>query len=145
MLQLSLAGAVCGCALQPPAASDTQDDVQFLDRAIEAGPHTREAMWRAAQANADRGPDGVLRLALLQSLPDHPGYDPAAAQRSLRALIAQGTPDNVVLVARWRLAELRNGMQCQGANQDLQTENQELKRRLSRVVEIERQIDSKDR
>jgi len=92
-------------------------------------------MWRQTQA-AERDQDTQLRLALLQSVPDHSGYDPGAAQRNLRNLLAQEPPSDLAAVARVRLDALRSTNQCVG-------ENQELRRRLAEVVNIERQIDNR--
>jgi hypothetical protein len=114
--------------------------LEFLDRALTASASTREAMWRQTQA-ATRNQDTQLRLALMQSVPDHSGYDPAAAQRGLRGVLAQDPPADLAAVARVRLDELRSVSQ---ANQCV-GENQELRRRLAEVVNIERELDNRGR
>jgi len=130
-----------GCALQQSlTASRGTDDLELLDRALTGSPAAREALWRQAQA-ATPGQDTQLRLALLQSVPDHSGYDPASAQRNLRGLLAQDPPADLAAVARVRLDELRA---ASSANQCL-GENQELRRRLAEVVNIERQLDNRGR
>ncbi|HWY26199.1 MAG TPA: hypothetical protein VNX47_14840 [Nevskia sp.] len=111
------------------------DDLDFLDRAVSSAPAAREAMWRET-ASAGHSQDTQLRLALLQSVPDHSGSDPAAAQRNLRNLLAQSPPQDLAAVARIRLDELRSSNQCVG-------ETQELRRRLAEVVNIERNLDSR--
>lgn len=128
-----------GCATWQPSLGGSRgtDDLEFLDRALTGSPATREAMWRQTQA-AERSQDTQLRLALLQSVPDHPGYDPWAAQRNLRGLLAQEPPPDLAAVARVRLDALRSTNQCVG-------ENQELRRRLAEVVNIERQLDNRGR
>ncbi len=128
-----------GCASWQPSlgASHGMDDLEFLDRALIGSPATREAMWRQTQA-AEHSQDTQLRLALLQSVPDHSGYDPAAAQRNLRGLLAQEPTSDLAAVARVRLDALRSANQCVG-------ENQELRRRLAEVVNIERQLDNRGR
>lgn len=122
------------CAVHPSGA-DPVADLQFLHRATDGGSAEREALWRNAQ-NAKHTPDDALRIALLQSVPDHSGYDPAAAQQKLRALAQSPIPE-IAAVAHTRLDELRSGSQCLG-------ETQELRRRLAQVVEIERRIDAKE-
>lgn len=133
----ALAAAVLlgGCASMQPlvARSRSADELEFLDRAMSSGPVTRESMWRDA-VSAGHGPETQLRLALLQSVPDHSGSDPAAAQRNLRNLLAQNPPSDLAAVARVRLDELRANNQCVG-------ETQELRRRLAQVVNIERDLD----
>lgn len=126
-----------GCALRPVVNTSAIDDLEFLGRAMDGNAATREAMWKEAAA-AGHGTDASLRLALLQSVPDHSGYDPAAAQRNLRALLAQNPAEDVAALARVRLDELKLNSQCLGEAQDL-------RRRLTQVVDIERQIDSKRR
>ena len=135
-LNLGLALAVAGCASRPLANSRSVDDLEFLARAMDGSTTLREAMWKETLAAGRNSPDAALRLALLQSVPDHSGYDPAAAQHNLRVLLAQNPPENVAALARVRLSELRSSNQCLG-------ETQELKRRLAQVVDIERQIDGK--
>lgn len=147
---LAASAGLAGCTLfqsqpqpQPPAppppppqqqaASTASADLELLDRALGGTTATREALWRETQA-ADRGQNTQLRIALLQSVPDSPGYDPAAAQRGLRALLAQNPPEEIAVVARVRLSEIKSSSQCLGEAQDL-------RRRLAQVVDIERHID----
>jgi hypothetical protein len=126
------------CAsVRPMTNTRAVDDLEFLARAGEASPAAREVLWKETLAGG-RGPDNLLRIALLQAVPEHSGYDPAAAQRNLRAVLAQDPPDEVAAMARVRLYELRSSSQCLG-------ENQELRKRLAQVVDIERQIDDKRR
>jgi hypothetical protein len=110
------------------------DDVDFMRRAVEGSGPTREAMWKETQA-AERTQNNQLRIAILQSVPDHSGADTAAAQRSLRNLLAQNPPPEIAAVARLRLSELRSSDQCS-------VEAQELRRRLAQVVNIERRFDA---
>ncbi|MDB5973830.1 MAG: hypothetical protein JWR07_590 [Nevskia sp.] len=135
-LSLGIALAIAGCATRPPANTRSVDDLEFFERAMDGSASLREAMWRETAAAGRNNPDAALRLALLQSIPDHSSYDPAAAQHNLRALLAQNPPEHVAALARVRLSELRSSNQCL-------SETQELKRRLSQVVDIERQIDFK--
>lgn len=117
------------------SSSRTENNLEFLSRAMDGTASTREAMWRETQS-AERSQNTQLRLALLQSVPDSSAYDSAAAQRSLRALLAQNPPEDIAVVARVRLNELRSSTQCLGETQDL-------RRRLAQVVNIEREIDSR--
>jgi hypothetical protein len=134
VLSCALAGLL-GCAGQPSAdAARATGELEYLDRALSGGPAAREAMWRDALAGGRGSQEAQLRLALLQSVPDHSGSDPAAAQRGLRALLAQNPPPDLAAVARVRLDELRASSQCYG-------ETQQLRRRLAQVVDIERELD----
>ena len=133
--------SLAGCSMQPlqPITSPyvAAGDLEFLDRALNASPGGRETMLHDIQG-AERTENNQLRLALLQSVPDYSGYDPGAAQRGLRALLAQNPPEDIAAVARVRLSEIKSNSQCVG-------ETQELRRRLAQVVDIERQIDNKGR
>ena len=110
------------------------DDLDFLRRAVDGSPATREAMWKETQG-AERTQNTQLRLAILQSVPDHPGSDNAAAQHNLRVLLAQNPPPEIAAIARLRLSEVRSSGQCE-------VETQELRRRLAQVVNIERRLDT---
>lgn len=133
---LAAALLLAGCAgVRPMTNTRAIDQLEFLARADEATPAAREALWKEAQAGS-RDADNRLRIALLQSLPEHSGYDPVAAQRGLRALLAQDPADEISALARVRLTELREDGQCA-------SENQGLRKRLAQVVDIERQIDDK--
>lgn len=132
--------SLAGCSmqpLQPITGSYAAGDLEFLDRALNSSPAVRDAMWHDTAA-AEHTQNNQLRLALLQSVPDFSGYDPAAAQHSLRVLLTQNPPEEIAAVARVRLSEIKNSNQCIG-------ETQELRRRLAQVVDIERQIDNRGR
>lgn len=139
----SLAGAVLvvGCAIGPvhvhrgPVAAD---HLEYLARALEAPPAEREELWRAARTAPEGDEGGLLRAALLRTIPGHSGYDPAAAEGALQALLGKGASDDVAAVARARLQELRAANACR---QDVKN----LERRLSKVVDIERQLDQQRR
>jgi len=105
-------------------------DLEFLEHAEEAAPAAREALWRKQSVGAPKDDEAALRLALLQSLPAHSGSDAAAAQRTLRALLLKDPPEHMAIAARLRLAEMGGESACQAENQDL-------KRRVAQVVEIE--------
>jgi hypothetical protein len=136
-LSCVLAGTLGGCATQPPyGGGRSTDELEFLDRALSGSPSMREALWHETLAGGARGQEAQLRLALLQSVPEHSGFDPAAAQRNLRALLAQGPPQDLAAVARVRLDELKAASQCVG-------ETQALRRRLAQVVNIERDLDNR--
>jgi len=140
----ALVGLLGGCATSPfsgPRATAT-DDLEFLDRALSGGSATREAMWHDTVAGGRGSQEAQLRLALLQSVPDHSGSDPAGAQRALRALLAQSPPPDIAAVARVRLDELRVRQDDLRASNQCVGEAQELRRRLAQVVNIERELDN---
>ncbi|MGH8444063.1 MAG: hypothetical protein ACREVL_02295 [Solimonas sp.] len=98
--------------------------------AASASPARRETLWRGVRDARDA--DGGLKLALLQSLPGHSGYDPVQARRRLLA-IARGDGDDGAL-ARVRLAELNAAAECRA-------ETQAMQQRLNKIVDIERSLD----
>lgn len=109
------------------------DHLGFLTQALGADPGGREALWRSA-AGGGGSDDAQLRIALLQSLPNHSGYDAAAARLRLDALASKNPASiEVTSVARLRLAEMSETAECRA-------EVTELKQRLARVVDIERRL-----
>lgn len=124
-----------GCALGPVNPVSPVDELEFLGRAEDGSPSEYAAMWKETLA-APRSQERSLRIALLQSVPGHAGYDPAEAQRKLRSLIAQSPPAGMAAVARMRLDELNSREQCMAQTHELQHQ-------LAKVVDIERQIDAK--
>ena len=123
-----------GCATIFPRQYSAVDHLAFLTRALDADAKGREALWRN-YGHGDTSDDTQLRIALLQSVPGHAGYDPAAARMRLDALAAQSpAPLEVAAVARLRLAEMNETVECRN-------EATELKARLARVVDIERRLD----
>jgi hypothetical protein len=115
-----------------PAPSSSQ--LQFLVTAINATPEQREKLWRANRGKTDSDV-GRLRIALLESLPAHSGYDPAAALRDLKKLSARRQADaDIRNLAQLRLSELETLREYQASNADLQ-------RRLDQIIAIERGLD----
>ncbi|MDB5970721.1 MAG: hypothetical protein JWQ90_3171 [Hydrocarboniphaga sp.] len=102
---------------------------------MNATPDQREKLWRAHRG--DTGSEaGRLRIALLQSLPSHSGYDPAAAQRDLKKISSRSQVDpDLRNLAKLRVAELDTMLEYQASNADLQ-------RRLDKIVSIERSLDT---
>lgn len=134
LLLLSLGG--CATMEAPswrlPIGGPGPEPVEFLAEAIKAGPQGREAMWQALRG-ADPGRDQKLRIALLQSLPDHSGYNRVAAQRNLRKLLAGSLSSGQRAAASVRLHELESATACQ-------VEVKSLRQRMAAVVEIERKL-----
>lgn len=146
LTSLALAGAT-GCAhlnWEPlsaegvhPVEASTPDNgsdgsgraLAWWSRAMEATPAQRESMLR--NARQDRS---AWRVAMLRSLPGV-GDDesPAAAQDALRALIKRGLRDEEEAITRIRVAELDHAQACQAEASDLRT-------RLGRIIEIERDM-----
>jgi len=122
-----------GCAALFPRQYSAVDHLSFLTRALDADPRGREALWRS-YGHGDASDDTQLRIALLQSVPHHSGYDPAAARVRLDALAGQSPASvDVAAVARLRLAEMGETVECRN-------EATELRARLARVVDIERRL-----
>ena len=129
-LALSLLASGCAAWSQNMAALD---HLGFLTQALEADAKGREALWRY-QGGGGTSNDAQLRTALLQSLPNHSGYDPAAAREHLDALASRNPASvDVAGVARLRLAQMGDDAECR-------SEVTELQRRLARVVDIERRL-----
>lgn len=105
----------------------------FMARAAAASPAMRESIWRSLRSpNTD--PDYATKLALMQSLPSHSGYDPATAQRRLRAITAREPQTQAGLLARIRVAEI-------GERGAREAEISDLQQRLAKIVDIERSLD----
>lgn len=139
-MALSAAVLSTACSAWHPRG-DARDQLDLLTRALAADAPAREAMWRAAPAA--QGPAGAqLGRALLQSVPGHSGSDPAAAEKSLQAILERDPPADVAAVARLRLAQLRT--ELRGAA-DCRQEVAALRQRLAQVVDIERNLNSNGR
>lgn len=112
---------------------ETSNQVAFLTAALAAKPERREALWRSVKRGD--GSDGAeLQAALVQSLPEHSGFDPITARRRLQLLAAREPADDITAVARLRLAEMKIDTACSD-------EQAQLRLRLNRVVDIEREMD----
>jgi len=105
---------------------------------LDATPDQREKMWRHAR-KGDGSRESELRIAVMQSLPGHTGYDAPAARRHLQVLRGgTASDDEIAAVAQLRLAEMH-------AEDALRDENQSLRQRLSQLVDIERSMVARDR
>jgi hypothetical protein len=140
-LALACAGlALAGCSIGPVhvhRGADARDHLEFLVRALGADAAGREAMWQTT-LKLPVSEAATLHRALLRSVPGHSGYDVAAAEAELQALLSQSPSADVAPVARARLEDLRATAGCR-----YEVEN--LKRRLSKVADIERRLDSERR
>lgn len=135
---LSVGASLSACGVFPLRTQSVGDHVDFLARALTADGQAREALWRNAPP-ASRSQDAALDRALLQSVPGHSGYDPQAAEAGLKDLINDGPPPALESLARLRLAEIKTEGR---ATVECRQENAQLKQRLSRVVDIERKLNS---
>jgi len=131
-LVLSMGLLTSGCATWLPGLYSPGDHLQFLVEAINAEPAEREALWLAAKS-APQTMGSELRLALLQSVRGHSGYNLAGAETRLQALLADDPPPSVAEVAHARLAELRQARECHN-------EVQSLRERIDQMVDIERNL-----
>ncbi|MGH8505779.1 MAG: hypothetical protein ACRETM_07425 [Stenotrophobium sp.] len=129
----ALALSTSGCAMLPAAPDSARAQLDFMSQAMSASPSAREAMWQAARTGGTSA-RAELRVALLQSIPDHSGYDPGAAQRRLKALLARHPSAGLAAVARTRIAELAESDSCRKEVADMQ-------RRMTMMVDIERRQD----
>lgn len=115
--------------------------LDFLLSAQAADGPSREALWQQVR-NGQRGePVADLRIALIQSLEGHSGYDSAAAERRLRALRAGKPAPAIDAVARLRLTELQDQRQYRLQAENASRELSNLRSRLAQLVDIERRLD----
>jgi hypothetical protein len=122
-----------GCAAWSSRHYSAVDHIEFLSQALQADARARDTLWRNL-VNKDGSDDSELRAALLQSVAGHSGTNVAEARTRLDALAAKNPASlDVASVARLRLSQLNEGVQCRD-------EVAELKQRLARVVDIERRL-----
>ena len=146
LISTVLASATSGCAHLnweplPPENGASVDDsgsatvtgsgaaLAWWSRAMEATPAQRESMLRNARQDRSQ-----WRIAMLRSLPGGSEEDsPAASQDALRVLLKRGLRDEEEALTRIRVAELGQAQACRA-------ESAELRGRLSRIIEIERDM-----
>lgn len=116
--------------MQSESASSPAD---YLLKALTTDTAGREALWQAAE-HESAGEQASLHRALLRSVPGSTLYDPVAAEAALQELVAHNPSADVALVARARIEDLHAVNACRG-----DVEN--LKRRLSKVADIEKRLD----
>ena len=112
---------------------DVGQHLELLMRALAADASQRESMWQGVQRE-EPGQRATLHRALLRTVPGHTGYDLAAAEIELQGLLAQSPAPDVAPVARARLEDLRAAGACRH-------EVETLKKRLSKVADIEKRLD----
>lgn len=130
---ISVVLMAAGCAQmqwEPDAAvADSGGALAWWSRAMEAGPVTRESMLRNA-----RQTKSAWRTAMLRSLPGGSDAEtPEASQEALRGLLRRGLRDEEAALTRIRVAELDQTKACQ-------SEVGALRARLSRIIEIEKEM-----
>jgi hypothetical protein len=127
----SVVALMSGCApiVPPPEAAPRSEALAYWSRAVDADAGRRSAMINEAQRSKS-----AWKLAMLRSLPGNEKRDPESSRTELRALLRQGLGADEAALTRLRLAELE---QAQACNADVS----DLRGRLSRIVDIERQIE----
>jgi len=135
-LLLALAGCA-GAPLRVERGPGAAGHLDYLTRALAAEPAQREQIWQAAQQEGG-GDQALLHRALLRGVAGHSGYDPAVAETELQALLAENPDNEIAAVARMRLEDLRVANACR---RDVEN----LKRRLSKVADIEKRLDQERR
>jgi hypothetical protein len=113
------------------------DPLTDLADVLGSDPGSRETMWLSARKD-NSSPRAQLHTALLQSVPGHTGFDPGAAEHSLQALLTGDAPADVATAARARLAELKAAGNCQ-------TRVEELRKQVTKIVEIERKMNHREK
>lgn len=132
-----VAAALAGCASLGPMhfhrGPEAGDHLEYLVRALTADTQQKEQMWQDALKEPP-GDVAALHRALLRTVPGHSGYDLAAAEAELQDILSHSPPADVAPVARARLEDLKLANGCR-------QEVESLKRRLSKVADIERRLD----
>lgn len=150
VLALMLSSACAQLPLNPeqgePAAparlwGEANPQLQFLLRIHASSAAEREAMWRELKSSSRDTAATELRLALLQSIEGHAGYQPVVAESRLRALLQKKPNAEISSVARLRLLELRHERQYRAANAELAAELALVRAQLSKLLLIETEID----
>ena len=113
-----------------PAAASPAD---YLVAALASDEKGREQLWQVLQKESP-GESQRLHRGLLRSIPGSPIYDPIGAEKELLDLIAENPSREVAQVARARLDDLKAIAACR-------TDVEDLKRRLSKVADIEKRQD----
>jgi hypothetical protein len=132
--------ALASCAAGPlhvHRGVEPEDHFAYLVRALNSDNEEREDLWR----DASREPPGevaTLHRALLRTVPGHSGWDLAAGESELQGLLAQSPSYHVAPVVRARLEDLRT-------INAYRHEVDQLKRRLSKVADIEKRMDQERR
>ncbi len=127
-----------GCAYMPTNSGSARQQLDFMAQAMAANPAAREAQWQAMRNDNSSAESSELHIALMQSIPDHTGYDPVAARRRLKAFLSRNPSPDLAAVARVRIAELDASTSCHDEVSDL-------RKRMSMMVEIERRQSSEKR
>lgn len=119
------------CAYLPVTSDSARPQLDFIAQMTAASPAAREDQWQALHTSNDSSNSTELRLGLMQSIPDHSGYDPAAAKRRLKTFLTHRPSPDLAAVARMRIEEIDSSNTC---HDDLSA----LRKRMTQMVEIER-------
>jgi hypothetical protein len=131
---------LAGCSVGPVhvhRGPDAIDHLEYLATALASEPARREQLWRDVLKETT-GEQATLHRALLRTVAGHSGYDPLTAESELQGLLAQSPSADIASVARARLEDLRVANACRH-------EVESLKRRLSKVADIEKRLDQERR
>lgn len=127
----SVAALLCGCAplMPPPETAPRSEALVYWSRAVDADAARRSALIGEAKRSKS-----AWKLAMLRSLPGSLMRDAEDSRNELRSLLRQGLSEDEAALTRLRIAELEHAQACDA-------DVSELRERLSRIVEIERQIE----
>ena len=123
--------SINACAYLPATAGSARPQLDFIAQMTAASPAAREAQWQSMRADNSADDSAELRIALMQSIPDHSGYDPVAARRRLKAFLLRKPSQDLAAVARMRVEEIDSGNAC---HEELSA----MRKRMSMMVDIER-------
>lgn len=130
-LSLGIALSTSACAYLPATADSARPQLDFIAQMMSASPAEREVQWQALRTDNSDSDSIELRLGLMQSIPDHSGYDPAAARRRLKTFLSHKPSPDLAAVARMRMGEIDSGNSCHD-------ELSALRKRMTMMVDIER-------
>ena len=119
------------CAYLPATPDSARPQIDFIAKMTSATPAAREAQWQNLRTDNDSSDSAALRFALMQSIPDHSGYDPVSARRRLKAFLDHQPNADLAAVARMRSEQIDSGNSCHD-------EVSALRKRMALMVEIER-------
>ena len=133
---LSLVWPLTGCAVADSLGIKHEEPASFVVEAMRASPVQRERLWKRHRSES-RSEFGLLRIAVLESLPSHSGYNPDQADRDLRKLANLASDGEIRSIAQLRRIELDSQQDCLKNQAALQS-------RLDQIVDIERKLDKDD-
>lgn len=131
LLSLVMSLVISACAYLPATPDSARPQLDFIAQMTAASPADRETQWQALRTDNSNSGSAELRLGLMQSIPEHSGYDPVAARRRLKTFLTHKPSPDLAAVARMRIEEIDSNNTCRD-------ELSALRKRMALMIEIER-------